>query len=946
MGKEEEAKKSMSVPTIPNNGIPNLLPVSKVLPKPSECFTPTPCPLAILDKAGFSAPSGSGVNKVMMVGEALGANERAKGRPFIEEAEAGSLLENCLKRGGWDRDQFVLWNIVACQPPNNKLLGADYEQEAIEKCKVHFDRVVARFQPKCLLALGAIPLRTLTGMSGSRQGISLTRGFVLNSDRYNIPVVPAFHPSFINRGNKHLKGTLIRDIGLAISVAKLSPVELKANRDKERMPAYILEPTVEQANRWADWVISTGKPLNYDIETYYSTVVDDESEAEATGINSTTITQIQFTINPYEGIVLPHTAEFRPVIAKLLASMMDKWGWNNYVFDDPILRKNGYVINGQIHDLMNAWHHLQPDLPRGLQVATSFYAPWFGPWKHLAGSDLKLYGAKDVDAPCRVGIGLFEDLKARGMFDSYMKYYVRLQPILLATAERGIRVDAEKQAALKDELEKKMAAIDAEVAPLIPIECQPVSYSPKDGYKKLPKDLQEIIISTSGLDNPDMALCMGRARDLGYVWQSKNGNPPRWFKKTVSPFNLNSGAQLISYIEFMGSDKSPLTVAKRKLYKVPTKRGTGKKTVEEDQLRRLANKTEDLVLLKALERKEMSHFVSSFCSPDWQPKADGKIHTTYKSGGTANLQLSAEKPNVQQFPKHGELAKLARKLIIPSPGCKIVRIDYKSFHAQTGSFEAGDADYLRLSKLDIHSYVTAHFMKKPDRFELLPLPDKELKARLTKYKEDEDFKHERDAKVKHAILGINNGMGVNKLYDKYMEFFDSKREATEIMALLRQLFPRFFEWQNEVRRLAHTQGFLMSRYKCIRYFWEVYKRVNGQWVSGESSEEAIAYLLANNAHCHLRERLIEMDDLGYLEKYRLINIIHDELDFDCPIELVDECIRNVTVVMERPSEVMINDICPNGLVIEADVEVGEENWAAWHPINNPGGMKGYELATG
>ncbi len=936
-------------------GLPTL-PIlnSKVLPKPIDCFQPTPCVLAELDKLGFSQPTGTGVNKVMLVGEALGANERSYGRPFVESAEAGGLLENVLRWGGWDREQFVLWNIVACQPPNNKLDGAYYEQEAIDRCKVHFARVLDRFKPNCLIALGNIPLRTLTGLAGEKQGISLTRGFVYTSSEYTIPVVPSFHPSYINRGNKHLKGVLIRDIGLALEVARLSQVEVQQLRARESTPAYILEPSVEDAERWADAAIASGKPLNYDIETYYSTVVDDESEVEVNGINSSTITQIQFSTAPYEGIVFPYAGEFIRIAKKLMASQLDKWGWNNYVFDDPILRKNGFVINGRVFDLMNAWHHLQPDLPKGLQFVTSFYAPWFGPWKHLSGADLKLYGAKDVDSSCRNGQGILADLKARKMYDSYMKYYVQLQPILLATAARGIRVDGLEQMQLKGKLEKKMQEIDEKALPLIPDECLPVSYSPKEGYKKLPKDLQEALLTnntttigstTDGVTDVFHTTYMKELKaqtdKLGYVWQSSKGNPARWFKKTISPFNLNSSQQLITYIEFMGSEASGLTVAKRKLYKVPTKRGTAKKTVEEEQLRRLFDKTEDPVLGYALDRKEMAHFVSAFCSPDWTPKADGLVHTTFKAGGTANGQLSAEKPNVQQFPKHGDLAKIARRLIKPSPGCTLVRIDYKSFHAQTGSCEAEDADYLRLSKLDIHSYVTAHFMNKPDRHLLLPLPDSELKQKLAAYKEDPIFKENRDAKVKHAILGINNGMGVNKLYDKYREYFHNRKEAQDVHSLLRKLFPRFFAWQDEVRRKAHAQGYLVSRYGCIRYFWEVYKKHNGQWISGESSEEAVAYLLANHAHCHLKDRLLEMDAKGWLDKYRLVNLIHDEVDFDCPNELVAECITNVSGWMERPSEVMVNKICPNGLVIETDVEVGEGNWAAWHPVENVGGMRAY-----
>jgi uracil-DNA glycosylase family 4 len=889
--------------------------------KPKNCRG---CVLEQLGR-GFMQVEGSGVNHVMIVGEAAGTTEVSESLPFRPTAEAGSLLENCLRKGGYDRQSFTINNIVRCGPPNNKLDGVDYEQEAIAHCSSYFDRSITRFQPRCLLALGNIPLRNLTGYVGEKQGISLVRGFVLNNTKYDLPVVSSFHPSYINRGNKHLKGILIRDIGLAIEVAAMSAGQIAEKRQLEEIAKsyYILNPSISEAWGWANTAINSGLAIAYDIETPYSEVEDDESELDPNAIGQR-VTQIQFSIGS-STIVFPWTQEFKEVAAYILASNNDKWGWNNYLFDDPILRKEGLIINGTIHDLMLAWHFLQPDLPKGLQFVTSFYSPWFGPWKHLSGADLALYGAKDGDATYRCGLGIMRDLKQDKLYDSYYKYYVRLHPILAEASKRGIPIDATQQTALRVELEKKMAIIDEQARPMVPDSILDVH--PKQGYKKVPKEILLLSDAVGKSLNTDKPMIMSQAsRQIGFD-NRKLGGEFRWCR--LIPFNINSGAQLIRYIEFKQQTN--------KLYKVPIKRGTSKKTVEELALQRLYNKTKDPVLALALERKKMQHFVSSFCSAAWTPGEDGKVHPTFKVGGTNNGQLAAENPNSQQWPKHGPLAKEARKLILAPPGFKIVKLDYKSYHAQTAAAEAGDANYLRLAKLDLHSYVTGHFLKLAGKDEWLDLPDPELKPILAKIKTE--HKHVRDAKVKHAILGINNGMGVGKLYDIYQEFFDNKKEAAAILSLLRQLFPIFFKWQDDVRRVAHRDGFLRSKYNCIRYFWEVFKKQNGQWYGGESSEECIAYLLANHAHCHLKDRMIEMDELGYLERYNLVNIIHDEIDLICADELVEECITNLTTIMERPSEVMVYPICLEGLSIEVDVEVGQ-NWSAYHPVGNPEGMRG------
>src|SRR5579859_2557349 len=166
-----------------------------ILQKPNECFAPyggslgdeyppdNGCSLAYLGR-GFSRPSGTGSLGVAAIGESLGKEEVWDGLPFRPQARAGSKFEEVCKLAGVDRKELLVWNIVGCQPPDNRLTGTAYGRNAIEHCQVHFDRIVLglRANPACgkrvILALGAVPLDTLIPNSGS---ISDYRGFVLES---------------------------------------------------------------------------------------------------------------------------------------------------------------------------------------------------------------------------------------------------------------------------------------------------------------------------------------------------------------------------------------------------------------------------------------------------------------------------------------------------------------------------------------------------------------------------------------------------------------------------------------------------------------------------------------------------------------------------------------------------------------------------------------------
>ena len=177
--------------------------------KPSYCFT-SKCPLAHI-ATGFSSPCGLGTSGVAIVGEALGGDEAIHGYPFYEKAQAGSKLEEVFRLANVNRSMFYLWNIVACQPPGNFLEGAWYQDAAISHCSKHFENAMNKFTPKSgmprvILALGNIPLTTLTGVSGlayEKQSISFLRGYVVQNPRYGY-IVPSYHPSFLKRGKPGL----------------------------------------------------------------------------------------------------------------------------------------------------------------------------------------------------------------------------------------------------------------------------------------------------------------------------------------------------------------------------------------------------------------------------------------------------------------------------------------------------------------------------------------------------------------------------------------------------------------------------------------------------------------------------------------------------------------------------------------------------------------------
>src|SRR5262249_54420149 len=122
----------------------------------TRMVTPSDCPIP--RATGFSQPEGKGTLGVLILGEALGEAEARDGLPFRPYAPAGSILDRAIRRSGFARDQFVLWNVVPVRPPNNWLEKAPWEAPAITWGVSHLKRVIHDYRPRCILALGNIAL--------------------------------------------------------------------------------------------------------------------------------------------------------------------------------------------------------------------------------------------------------------------------------------------------------------------------------------------------------------------------------------------------------------------------------------------------------------------------------------------------------------------------------------------------------------------------------------------------------------------------------------------------------------------------------------------------------------------------------------------------------------------------------------------------------------------
>jgi DNA polymerase len=135
---------------------------------------------------------GNPLSRVMIVGEAPGADEDAQGRPFV--GRAGQLLDRMLGAIGLDRTSVYIANIVPWRPPGNRTPTT----QEIAVCTPFVRRQIALSAAEILVCVGNVPTQALLAQKG---GITQLRGrwFDYSADGRTLRALPTLHTSYLLR---------------------------------------------------------------------------------------------------------------------------------------------------------------------------------------------------------------------------------------------------------------------------------------------------------------------------------------------------------------------------------------------------------------------------------------------------------------------------------------------------------------------------------------------------------------------------------------------------------------------------------------------------------------------------------------------------------------------------------------------------------------------------
>src|ERR1035437_8634104 len=412
--------------------------------------------------------------KIVIVGEAPGTQEMQKGRPFM--CYAGDMLTNMLGRSGIARHECFITNLCHIQPPGNhfehfyKSTGqADYIRGVIQlKCDLESIR------PNLVIALGAHPLRALTG----RKGINDWRGSILPCTLVkDLKVIGTIHPA---------------------AILRIWDYKCVAEFDLKRCAAEARFPELDLPKRcfYLPHAVAPQGDSHFTYGTLTPELLDEFCNAEWLAADIETIERPDgswkvsccgFSDRPDRAIVIAlDGSESSLLIRRLLECPAKKIFQNGNIFYVPVLTQEGFSVRNYAWDTMLGHHSLyaesaggedemsrlegkkkQAVLRKGLAFQTSIYTrePRYKDdgklWKEEG--DLPVFWRYNgLDCCVTREIKDVQELELTAFGNTeVMEHEMALVEPLMAMTRKGIKVDLAVRDQLRIEIEEKIGRLEA-----------------------------------------------------------------------------------------------------------------------------------------------------------------------------------------------------------------------------------------------------------------------------------------------------------------------------------------------------------------------------------------------------------------------------------------------------------------------------------------------------
>ena len=257
-------------------------------------------------------------------------------------------------------------------------------------------------------------------------------------------------------------------------------------------------------------------------------------------------------------------------------------------------------------------------------------------------------------------------------------------------------------------------------------------------------------------------------------------------------------------------------------------------------------------------------------------RGDGRVHTTYNQTITATGRLSSSDPNLQNIPTRSELGRTVKTAFSAVEGSVFLAVDYSQIELRLLAHLSGDEHLVRAFNEgeDFHAETAARVFGVPVS-EVTP----DLRSR-----------------AKAVNFGIVYGQ---QAYGLSQSLHISMAEARDMIDRYYEAYPGVRTFLDNVVARAKQTGYAETMYGRRRHIPEL-KAKNPQ-LRGFGERTAMNHPMQGTAADIIKIAMARvsrrLEEEGFAA--HMILQVHDELDFECPVDEVERLTAMVRDVMEH-----------------------------------------------
>ena len=257
-------------------------------------------------------------------------------------------------------------------------------------------------------------------------------------------------------------------------------------------------------------------------------------------------------------------------------------------------------------------------------------------------------------------------------------------------------------------------------------------------------------------------------------------------------------------------------------------------------------------------------------------RGDGRVHTTYNQTITATGRLSSSDPNLQNIPTRSELGRTVKTAFSAGEGSVFLAVDYSQIELRLLAHLSGDEHLVRAFNEgeDFHAETAARVFGVPVS-EVTP----DLRSR-----------------AKAVNFGIVYGQ---QAYGLSQSLHISMAEARDMIDRYYEAYPGVRTFLDNVVARAKQTGYAETMYGRRRHIPELKAKTPqlrgfGERTAMNHPMQGTAADIIKIAMARVSRRLEEEGFAAHM-----ILQVHDELDFECPVDEVERLTAMVRDVMEH-----------------------------------------------